>query len=332
MPDSHSFRHDEPPRELAPDMLRFQQMLAAGYAAHPALDSVSLAQARRIVEQVREPLTRGGPRMLATHALTIDAAPLGPLRLRVHVPQAAKALPALVYLHGGGWVYFNLDTHDRLMREYAARSGRVVVGVEYAHAPEARFPVALHQCVAALRWLRAHAQDHGVDAHRIALAGDSAGANLALAAALELRDAGAGELLESLVLNYGAYSDDEAGESFRRYDGPRYSLGSEEMRGFWRHYLRSDADRLDPRAQPLRASLAGLPPCLLVVAECDVLRDGNLALATKLREASVPVSLLRYEGACHSFLEAMSFSPLSNCALDDTCAWLHAPGQGGPWL
>src|SRR4051812_21090397 len=121
--------------DLAPDMRRFQQWLAAAYAQHPSLDGLSLPEARRITEAVRAPLTQGGPAMVRTHDMQAPT-PHGPVPVRVHVPTAAPAQPALVYLHGGGWVFFSIDTHDRLMRELAARSGRVVIGVDYARAPE----------------------------------------------------------------------------------------------------------------------------------------------------------------------------------------------------
>jgi acetyl esterase len=309
-----------PGDDLPPDMRRFQQWLAAAYAQHAALDSVSLPEARRIAERVRAPLTQGGPAMVHSRELHIDT-PHGPLRLRLHVPTAAPVHPALVYLHGGGWVFFSIDTHDRLMRELAARAGRVVIGVDYARAPEARYPVAREQATAAWRWAHANAATLGLDADRVALAGDSAGANLALAAALVLR--AAGERPEALLLNYGVFCDDDSTESFTRFDGPGYNLGRDEMRGFWNHYLGPAGDPGDPLAMPLRADLAGLPRTCVVVAECDVLRDDSLALAARLREAGVPLDLQRHPGAVHSFLEAVSFSELAERALAGSAAWLR---------
>jgi acetyl esterase len=310
--------------DLDPDIRRFQRRLAAAYAEHPPLASVDLASAREIVEAVRAPLAFGGPVMARNWDLAVHVPNQPAVQLRVHQPDTASVLPALVYLHGGGWVYGSLETHDRLMREYAARAGRVVIGIDYARAPEARFPVALEQTVAVLRWLRANATAVGTDPARIAVAGDSAGANLALAAATVLRDAGAATALQAMLLNYGVYSDDDSSASFVRFDGPQYTLGRDEMRDFWRSYLRSDADRADPRAQPLRGRLDGLPPCMLVVADNDVLRDGNLQLAAQLVAAGGTVTLHRYAGATHSFLEAMSFAALSRRALDDSAAWLRA--------
>jgi acetyl esterase len=309
-----------PGDDLTPDMRRFQQWLAAAYAQHPSLDGVSLPEARRIAEHVRAPLTQGGPTMVRTRDAQAPT-PHGPVPVRVHVPTAAPVQPALVYLHGGGWVFFSIETHDRLMRELAARSGRIVIGVEYARAPEARYPVALEQSIAAWRWVRSGAQTLGIDPERIALAGDSAGANLALATALVLRDAG--ERPDALLLNYGVFCDDDSTESFTRFDGPAYNLGRAEMRGFWSHYLGDAPERDDPLAMPLRAPLAGLPRTCLVVPECDVLRDDSLALATRLREAGVDVAVQRHAGAVHSFLEAVSFSETAERALGQSAAWLR---------
>jgi acetyl esterase len=315
--------------DLRPDVRRFQEVLAAAYAEHPPLDGLDVAQVRRITEAVRAPLAQGGPTMVRTDEYSLGAvshAVHGPVRLRVHRPTHDAGLPALVYLHGGGWVFFSIDSHDRLMRELAARAGRVVIGVDYARAPEARFPVALEQTVAAFRWVHANAVLLDVDAGRIALGGDSAGANLALAAALVLRDSDAPAQPEALLLNYGVFSDDDSGESFTRFDGPGYTLTRDEMRGFWHEYLGEGAPRDNPLAMPLKADLRGLPRCCLVVPECDVLRDGSLTLARALDAAGVPFALQRHAGATHSFLEAVSFSPTAERAFEQASAWLRGEG------
>ena len=309
-----------PGDDLAPDMRRFQRWLAAAYAQHPPLDGVSLPEARLIAERVRAPLTQGGPTMVHRRDLQIDTRH-GTLRLRVHTPTAAARHPALVYLHGGGWVFFSIDTHDRLMRELAARAGRTVVGVDYARAPEARYPVAREQAVAAWRWALDHAAELGIAADRIALGGDSAGANLALAAALVLRDAG--ERPDALLLNYGVFGDDDSTESYARFDGPAYNLGRDEMRTFWDRYLGRPGPIDDPLAVPLKADLGGLPRCCLVVPECDVLRDDSLALADRLHAAGVPVAVQRHAGAVHSFLEAISDSETAERGLAQSSAWLR---------
>jgi acetyl esterase len=317
--------------ELSPDMRRFQQWLSAAYADHPPLDTVSLPQAREIIEKVRAPLSQGGPVMARSLRLQIDRGDQPALQLCIHQPAQTLPLPALLYLHGGGWVYFSNSTHDRLMREYAARSGRVVVGLDYAQAPESRYPVALQQCMDAIHWIRHSGAEHGICTTQIAIAGDSAGANLALATALALRDhAESSRLddfaaLDALVLNYGAFTDDDETESYQRFDGDRFVLTRDEMRWFWQQYLRNDADRLDPLAQPGRAALHGLPPTCLIAAECDVLRDNSLHLAERLQAAGVRHSLHRFAGAPHSFLEAMPFSEQPLKAIDMGARWLtHA--------
>lgn len=324
--------------ELTPDMRRFQQWLSAAYAQHPPLSSVSLAEARVIIEQVREPLTRGGPTMARSDDLCVERPGLTPLRLRIHQPAPTTPRlpepmpsPALLYLHGGGWVFFSNRTHDRLMREYAARSGRVVVGLDYDQAPESRYPVALEQCMDAIHWIRQHGAEHGMTGTQIAIAGDSAGANLALATALALRDnpdaARRADFtaLDALLLNYGAFTDEDDTESYHRFDGDRYVLARDEMRWFWQQYLRDENDRLDPLAQPGRAALHDLPPTCVMAAECDVLRDNSLHLAERLQAAGVAHELHRIAGVPHSFLEAMSFSELPLEAIEAGARWLLNP-------
>ena len=314
-----------PGDDLTPDMRRFQRWLAAAYARHPALDGVSLPEARLIAERVRAPLAQGGPMMVRRHDLQIDT-PHGPVRLRIHTPTEAARHPALLYLHGGGWVFFSIDTHDRLMRELAARSGRVVIGVDYARSPEARYPVAREQAMAAWRWARDNAATLGLDADRLALGGDSAGANLAITAALALRDAG--DRPDALLLNYGVFGDDDTTDSYTRFDGPAYNLGRDEMRGFWDRYVGPARPIDEPLAVPLKAALAGLPRCCLVVPECDVLRDDSLRLAERLRDAGVAVALQRHPGAVHSFLEAAAMSETAERGLAQSAAWLRGDAPG----
>ena len=309
--------------DLDPDIRRFVEMMSAGFAAYPSFSELTFDEQRRVCEQVRAPLVRGGPQPARTFEVV---APVNgrDVRLRLYDPVFPRSVasPGLVYLHGGGWTLFSLDTHDRLMREYAERAGVMVIGVDYALSPEFKFPVALQEAVAAVRWLRDHAEDVGLDPRRLAIGGDSAGANLAIGAALTLRDAGEPDAIKAMVLNYGAFDADCDTASHRRYGGDGYMLGSGEMAAFWANYLREAADLADPLARPLRADLTGLPPAFLVVAECDALHDEDLALARRLTAAGVPTIASVYPGATHSFLEAVSFAAVSARALDETAAWL----------
>lgn len=304
--------------DVDPQIRRFLQRMNAGYAAYPELPTASLPQARRIAEAVRAQWVAGGPDMAAVEELRV-----GTLRTRIRIlrPVVATPLPALVYLHGGGWTMFSIDTHDRLMREYAARAGVAVVAVDYSLSPEAKFPRALEETVDVIGWLRQHGGEHGIDASRLAIGGDSAGANLSVASQLQLRAEGDAPL-SAMLLNYGVYTDRRTA-SWDRYDGPSYMLESGEMQRFWDNYLRSDDDRRDPLAMPLLGDLRGLPPAFLAIAECDILADGNHAMAAALRDAGVDTDARSYRGATHSFLEAMSIAPLADRALDDAAAWLR---------
>ena len=303
--------------DVDPQVRQFLQRLAAGYEAYPQLASAALPEARRIVEAVRAQWVQGGPEMASTEELRVGA--LG-TRVRILRPRAAGDLPALAYFHGGGWTMFSIDTHDRLMREYAARAGIAVVAVDYSLSPEAKFPRALEEAVDVIGWLRLEGPGHGIDGSRLAVGGDSAGANLSVSSQLRLRGLGQPPV-SAMLLNYGVYTD-RITPSWQCYDGPSYMLESGEMNQFWTNYLRTDADRNDPLAVPLLGDLRGLPPAFMAIAECDILLDGNRMMAQALREAGVETETRLYPGATHSFLEAMSVSDLADRALDETSDWL----------
>lgn len=303
---------------------RFVEAVCAESARLRGDGAPDLPRLREIAERVRAPWRQGGPAVPAQEFRLPSAA--GAFRVRIYRPPATPVpAPALVYLHGGGWTLFSIDTHDRLMREYAAQAGIAVVGVDYALAPEHRFPHALDQCLATVDWLRRDAGGLGLDPARLALGGDSAGGNLALAAALALRDAGAATGLRALLLNYGAYDPGMSPQARAELGGSGAMLTADEMDGYWRHYL-GDAPEAcrDPRARPLlAATLRGLPPACIVVGERDLLREQSLRLHARLADAGVPAALHDCPGAPHSFLEAMSVSPLARRAIADGAAWLR---------
>jgi acetyl esterase len=304
--------------DVDPEIRRFVDALNAGYASVPGFAQLPRPERRAAAEAIRAPWRAGGPEMAETRETTVAGR-----RLRLHRPAgAADPAPVLLYLHGGGWTMFSIDTHDRLMREYAHRAGVVAAGLDYSLSPEARYPQALEEAVEAVRWLRREGAAWGLDPARIAVGGDSAGANLSVATSLSLRDAGEA-VPAAMLLNYGAF-DPTPTDSYPRYDGPRYMLTVEEMDGFWTGYVRDARDLTEPRVAQLRADLAGLPPAFLAVAECDILLGANLAMAERLRGAGVPVEARTYAGATHSFLEAVSVSRLADRALDEASAWLRA--------
>ena len=297
--------------------------MSAAWALHGDLSAVPPAEARRIAETVREPWRQGGPWISAVTDAFVST-PRGPVRVRLYDPAPGQTKPAFLYLHGGGWMLFSLDTHDRVMREYAERAQVLVIGVDYALAPEAKYPVALEQVAGVAAYVAEHAKDIGIDARRIAIGGDSAGANLAVAACLRLRDDGAAGLICAMVLNYGVFERHSTREAKQRFGGPGAMLTAEEMDSYWNNYLRDERDAKDPLAVPVLANLRGLPQTLLIVPECDLLTEQSFKLAARLRAAEVPFEMKIYHGATHSFLEAVSISPLAGRAFDETAAWLRA--------
>lgn len=301
---------------LDPDVRRFVEAVAAAYRQHPA--PKNNAERRALAEVVRRPWASGGPVMMRTEEHWVACAS-GDVRVRMHDP--GSAIGALVYLHGGGWTLFSLDSHDRLMREYAARAGVVVVGVDYALSPEAKFPVALEQTLAVIRRLGTRGAEWGVDRGRLAVGGDSAGGNLALAAVLALRDAGEPDALKGVMVNYGAVDDEISPHARSLYGGSGNMLEADEMDGFWRNYLR-EGDRANPLARPALADFRGLPPVFVAIAECDVLAEQNETLVRALGAADVAVEARVYVGAAHSFVEAVSISALAREAIGDGARWL----------
>ncbi len=308
-------------RDLDPDVRRFIRAMAESVARHPEFGTAPLPQVRRWAEEIRRPWRQGGPAMFDTRDLAA-ATRHGSVRVRIHRP-AEGELPGLVYLHGGGWTIFSIDTHDRVMREYAARTGYCVIGVDYALSPECKFPVALEQVVDVVHWLESEGDGLGIDARRLAIGGDSAGANLSVSAGLVLRDLPSSPPLRAMILNYGAFISRCSAEACRRFDGPEYMLGCEEMGGYWEKYLRSDQDAENPLACPLLADLGGLPPAFLAIAECDILAEQNVEMVRRLQAAGVPTRSVVYPGASHSFIEAMSIAAVSDRALADASGWLR---------
>jgi len=307
---------------LDPEIALFRRRCAENGAHLPPLGTVPPEGVRPLIEQARRPWTEGGPLMAATREQTLLPPAGPPLRVRLHMP-AGQPKGTLVYVHGGGWIMFSLETHDRLMREYAERAGLVVVGVDYALSPEARFPVAIHQIAYLLRLLHRDPAVLGLPAGPVLCGGDSAGANLATATALLLRDEADPALPEGLLLSYGVWDSACDLPSFERFDGPDYMLTGAEMRLFWRSYLPCPEDGASPLASPLRARLDGLPPCHMAIAECDVLASENLAMAERLSAAGVAVEAVVYPGTTHSFLEAMSIARVARRAIDEQATWMR---------
>ena len=245
-----------------------------------------------------------------------DAVPgvAGPIPVRIYRPAAAAPLPALVYAHGGGWVTGSLESHDRLCRLLANRLAACVMAVDYRCAPEHVFPAALDDVEAVWAWLQVHAAALGVDGKRIAVGGDSSGANLAAALTLRLRAQQRPQPRAQLLL-YPALDAASALPSYAAF-ATGYSLTAAQMRWYWDTY-RAGAPSTTPDLSPLAcADLAGLAPAVIAVAACDVLRDDGITYAQRLRAAGTPVTLIDCTGMIHGFLRWTGAVPAASTWLD----------------
>jgi acetyl esterase/lipase len=240
----------------------------------------------------------------------------GEITVRAYSPDGPGPHPALVYYHGGGWVIGDLYTHDGLCRSITNAARCAVLSVDYRLAPESKYPVAVEDSYAALLWIVSNAERLGIDRRRMAVGGDSAGGNLATVMALMARDR-TGPRLALQVLIYPVTDHDLDTRSYRE-NATGYILTREGMRWFWNHYLASEAQGREPYASPLRAaSLAGLPPALVITAEYDPLCDEGEAYAARLRDAGVPVTLTRYPGMFHGFVRLTNVLDKARTALDE---------------
>lgn len=250
------------------------------------------------------------------------AAASGAIRVRLYDPGAPSPGPAIVFVHGGGFVVCDIDVYDGVARQLARRSGLRVVSVDYALAPEHPFPVPLDDCIAAIRWVAAQGADWGIDPARIAVAGDSAGANLALAATIALRDAGHSPIRGTACI-YGCYAPDLNTQAETEYGGGPYLLTTVEMAWYWNHYLPSKADRINPLAAPLLADLRGLPPLFVTAAECDPLHDDTAMLVEKLKAAGATYEFRLWAGTVHACVNLMGWIPAMGSRVDEVCAFLR---------
>lgn len=299
--------------------------IAAMLAAMPEWPGVRHVPIAMLRQSVHDSSTAIPPAADAVVAQTEDriiAGPGGALPIRIYTPQGTGAFPVIVYLHGGGYVVGDLDTQDMIARALCAWGEGVVISVDYRLAPEHKFPAAVDDSFAALQWAAANAASIGGDPARLALAGDSAGANMACAAALTARDAG-GPAVRAVVNIYGScnYPGTATPSSIEFADGP--ILKADDVDWFWEQYLADPAQQDDQRASPLRAkSHAGLPPHFVATAECDPSRDDAEDFARKLIEAGVETHLKRYSGMVHGFASWVGFLPGAREVLQDAAAFL----------
>ncbi len=284
-------------------------------SALPPFYTVSAGEARRLYKETRAALSPPLPAVAEARDLAASG-PAGPVPLRQYrgLGTAAGApLPVLVYFHGGGWTIGDLDTHDIVCRTLANNARCAVIAVDYRMAPEHKFPAAVDDCVAATRWVAAHASTLGIDTARIAVGGDSAGGNLAAVVAITLRDAG-GPPLAFQALAYPATDQRLDSASHARF-GEGYLLTRNNILWFRDNYL-DPRDYDDWRASPIRAAdLSRLPPAHIITAGYDPLLDEGRAYSDRLVAAGVPVLYECFEGMAHGFLTMGGVIAAANHAL-----------------
>ena len=283
-------------------------------------DRLSVPEVRQRYIDERRFWNEDAPSVANVVSRTIDG-PYGKIPLRLHYPTERLVHDVLIYMHGGGWVVGNLDTHSKIMRLLALKSDAVVVGVDYRLSPEHKFPVAFDETLAVAHWLAECGADNGLRPTGIALGGDSAGANLATAAAVSLRSSHP-ELVRALLLYYGVFGLDDS-VSHRLNGGGEFGLSRTDMAFYLDAYLRSPADKRDPRFNVLDADLSGLPSTFVAAAQLDPLYDDSVALHARLERADVPVKMIRYDGVVHGFLHMSRMVDKSMLAISQGAQFLR---------
>jgi acetyl esterase len=301
---------------------QLDQMAASG---RPPLQQRSVAQARAF--HVQDAAALNGPAgPVASVQDRMVPGPAGELPVRIYAPEGEPPFPIVVWFHGGGWVVGTLDSYDPLCRALAAAVPAVVVSVDYRLAPEHRWPAAVEDAYAATMWASRHAAELGGAQHRLAVAGDSAGGNLAAVVALGARDRGGPAIAFQLLV---CPALDVAGDtgSWREF-AEGLDLTAAGMRWYWDHYL-GEADGAAPDASPARAAfLGGLPPALVIVASHDILRDEGEAYAARRADAGVAAAATRIPGVVHGFFRWRAVTPAADQALQQAAGALRTALAG----
>jgi acetyl esterase len=294
----------------------------------PPLESLPLDEARALFDQIFTQL--GGPPVPVGGIENVEApGPRGPIPIRVYRPEGADAeLPLLVYYHGGGYTCGSLDSYDAVCRLLTRESGFVVASVGYRLAPEHPAPEPGEDAYAAFVWLAANARSFGADAARLAVGGDSAGGGLAANVALRARDIGGPPIMHQLLV-YPAVAGHVESASTRAY-GDGHGLTNDRIDFYWRCYIpRPEFAELPYVLADNAASLRGLPPATLLIAECDPLHDMGVAYAERLRADGVPVELHVYAGMIHAFFSYIAIFDQGRQAVSDAVAALRGAAKVG---
>src|SRR6266436_4822813 len=278
---------------IDPELIAAGKLLQSRGLVAPDRTQASLSEVRAATDRIGAFLGEGSVPLEREPDLMLPG-PHGQVPCRLYLPDQAENPPLLVYAHGGGFVQGSLPSWDAMLRELVRQSGVAALSVDYRLSPEHRFPVAFDELVAMVRLAAREGAGLGIDPTRLAVGGDSAGANLALAAALALRQEGE-RPLRFMLLIYGCFSTDTESPSWQRF-GQGAGLSQTQMRWIWETYLERPDERTDWRAVPILADLTGLPSAHLIVGSLDPLLDDSQALTARLKAAGVPCELTVYDG------------------------------------
>jgi acetyl esterase/lipase len=299
--------------------------LTEAFSKPPFIYQMEPAAARQVLDDAQAAPIEKLP--VDEEWITVPA-PEGEVRVRIVKPRGtAGLLPVVVYMHGGGWILGNAGTHDRLVRELAVGAQTAVAFVEYTPSPEAHYPVAIEQGYATAQWITRNGASKGLDATRMAVAGESVGGNMTAALALMAKDRGDVSFAQQSM--YYPVTDAAMNTASYHQFATGYYLSREAMEWFWNAYAPDPAQRTQITASPNLATaeqLTGLPPALLIVDEADILRDEGEDYAAKLRAAGVPVTTVRYDGTVHDFmlLNALSQSQATRAAIGQATMFLRS--------
>ena len=304
---------------IDPELVAAGQLLQSRGLVAPDRTQAPLSEVRAVVDRIGAFLGEGSVPLRGEQDLMLPG-PHGQVPCRLYLPDNADKPPLIVYAHGGGFMQGSLPSWDAMLRELVRQSSVAALSVDYKLSPEHRFPVAFDEIVAMIRLAAREGSAFGIDPSKFAVGGDSAGANLALAAAVALRDAGE-RALGFMLLIYGCFSTDTESESWQRF-GRGAGLSQTQMRWIWETYLEQPEQQGDWRAAPILANLAGLPPAHLIVGNLDPLLDDSHRLAKGLKQAGVPCELKVYEGLNHGFIRYGRLIAAARLAVSDCAAAL----------
>ena len=305
---------------IDPELIAAGRLLQEHGLVAPDRTQAPLSDVRAAVDRIGAFLSEGSVPLARERDVALPG-PHGQVPCRLYLPDGTDKPPLLIYAHGGGFMQGSLSSWDAALRELVRQSGVAALSVDYRLAPEHRFPVAFEEMVAMIRLAAREGTDLGIDPARLAVGGDSAGANLALAAAAALRNAGEGALGFTLLI-YGCYSTDTESPSWQRF-GRGSGLSQTQMRWIWETYLERPEQQSDWRAAPILADPAGLPPAHLIVGNLDPLLDDSHRLAARLKEAGVACELTVYDGINHGFIRYGRLIAAARRAIGDCAAALR---------